>query len=155
MTSFEVHLMTLYTVRLPPGGLVFDYFVDAGSGAFTEWTTTVLEFTYDASAPYFQLVVPTVDTVRYSYVIDHLIDVNKPVFITGVTGTGKTVLGQISSRARTMFDEGGKGVVPVFINFSAQTPSIVTQSSIEGNLEKEAKEPSRRSRRQESHRLRR
>ena len=36
-------------------------------------------------------------------------------------------------------EDGGMGVVPIFLNFSAQTRSDVVQSSIEGKLEKKRK----------------
>lgn len=41
--------------------------------------------------PYTKLIVPTVDTVRYSFVTESVLDVARPVFLTGVTGVGKSV----------------------------------------------------------------
>jgi dynein heavy chain len=38
------------------------------------------------------LLVPTVDTVRYAYVIERVITKNFNVLLTGPTGTGKTVI---------------------------------------------------------------
>ena len=69
-----------------------------------------------------------------------LITVNKPVFMTGVTGTGKTVAVQNLLRKLEAFKEdGGLALVPVFVSFSAQTSSLVTQLTIEGKLEKKRK----------------
>ena len=81
------------------------------------------------NVPYFSLLVPTVDTMRYSYVIEFLIcegEAPKPVFVTGDTGVGKSVIIQkLLSRIQEP-----KGIVPVFLNFSAQTSSLSTQQSI-------------------------
>ena len=53
--------------NFPGGGLVFDYMVD-GSKAFPpefrNWTEVVPGFTYNKALPYFQMLVPTIDTVR-------------------------------------------------------------------------------------------
>jgi ATP-dependent protease Clp ATPase subunit len=38
------------------------------------------------------MIVPTVDTVRNSYIVDALLKIKKNVMIVGATGTGKTIL---------------------------------------------------------------
>ena len=48
------------------------------------------EFVYDPTTPYFNMLVPTVDTVRYSFIIDQLMSINKRVYLTGPSGTGKS-----------------------------------------------------------------
>mmetsp|Transcript_28190 Transcript_28190/g.33408 ORF Transcript_28190/g.33408 Transcript_28190/m.33408 type:complete len:2629 (+) Transcript_28190:1-7887(+) len=134
---------------LPPMGLVYDYFVDlgldsdgGGGGCFKEWTSILPSYTYDPALPYSQVMVPTVDTRRFSFVITSLITVMKPIFLTGVTGTGKTVMIQnlLSTLEPMPFeDPNGMGVIPIFVNFSAQTSSLITQQSIESKLEKKRK----------------
>lgn len=44
------------------------------------------------NAPFFKLVVPTMDTLRFSQLIDMLTPIDKPVFLTGITGTGKSMI---------------------------------------------------------------
>ena len=56
----------------------------------------------------------------------------KPVFVTGMTGVGKSMV--ISKTLSNMQQE--KDVVPIALNFSAQTGSLRTQSSIAEKLEK-------------------
>ena len=99
------------------------------------WADIVPNFVYDKSLPYFSLLVPTVETVRTSYCLDHLIEAKKFVFFTGVTGVGKSVIIQ---NALTGMQEP-KNINPVFINFSAQTSAFRTQMSIEEKLEKKTK----------------
>eukprot|EP00605_Chrysophyceae_sp_TOSAG23-4_P001498 GSChrysophyteH1.ASY1.ANO1.1642.1 assembled CDS len=102
---FGEHTRELFEELCTP----FDYYVDTKEGVFKNWTEIIPTFVYDAQAPYFDLMVPTADTTRFSYVMTHLIRVDKPCFITGVTGTGKTVA------------------------------SLVVQTSIESKLEKKRK----------------
>jgi dynein heavy chain len=125
---------------LPGGGTAFDYFIDIKENRFREWNEIVPAFKYDETLPYFSLVVPTTDTCRFSYIMRSLITVDKPVFITGVTGTGKTVAVQslLNSLVPMPYD-GGMGLLPIFMNFSAQSRSDVTQITIESKLEKKRK----------------
>lgn len=43
-------------------------------------------FNYDTEQPFFEILVPTIDTVRFNYLMQKLLDVDKPVFFTGGTG---------------------------------------------------------------------
>jgi dynein heavy chain len=135
---------------IPPMGRVFDYFVDlrpaadgsGGGGTFKEFSSILPAFAYDPALPYSQVMVPTVDSRRFSFVITALIRVMKPVFLTGVTGTGKTVVIQnlLKQLGPLPFeDPNGMGVLPVYVNFSAQTSSLITQLTIEQKLEKKRK----------------
>ena len=130
------------SLSLPSGGTVFDYYVDIKEGKFKEWADTVPAFVYDRTTPYFSMVVPTIDTSRFSYIMTALIAVDKPCFLTGVTGTGKTVAVSTlinGKHGTTAVSEGGLGINPIMMNFSAQTRSITTQTSIESKLEKKRK----------------
>lgn len=81
------------------------------------WTDIVPPFTYRKDVPYFQMLVPTIDTVRFSYLLDACLDVGRSVLFTGVTGVGKSV---ITVDALEALREK-KNLVPYTINFSAQT----------------------------------
>lgn len=59
---------------------------------------------YYFSFPFYKLIVPTVDTVRYSYLTTSLVAAHYPVLLVGPVGTGKTsvaqgVLGKLDTRA--------------------------------------------------------
>ncbi len=49
-------------------------------------------FNYDPKKSYFELIVPTKDTVCYSWLLKANIKMDNHVFFTGFTGTGKTIL---------------------------------------------------------------
>lgn len=62
-------------------------------------------------------------------------DVGKPAFVTGATGTGKSMIVQkfiADLRADDL-------AVPIELNFSAQTESKSTQANIEGKLMRKRK----------------
>ena len=53
------------------------------------WDKIIPTFSYDPEVPYFDLLVPTIDTVRYGYLMENLLDVRYSVLFTGTTGVGK------------------------------------------------------------------
>ena len=81
------------------------------------------------------MLVPTLDTVRYSFVMQLLSDVNRGALLIGESGTGKTavVLDFLNKCAAS------GSVVPFVIAMSAQTSSTQTQEMIELRLEKKRK----------------
>ena len=50
------------------------------------WVKIMPSFAFDNSVPFFEILVPTVDTVRFGYIMQKLAHVNKAVFFTGGTG---------------------------------------------------------------------
>ena len=51
----------------------------------------VKPYEHDPSASFAELIIPTPDSVRYTYLLETLVLHNKHVMMTGPTGTGKTV----------------------------------------------------------------
>ena len=79
--SSFMHNQFAKLVTLPSTGTVFDFFVDfkkvkggVGGGAgvpeMRAWASTVPSFTLNKSMPFFQMLVPTVDTVRFSFLLE-------------------------------------------------------------------------------------
>ncbi len=81
-----------------------------------------MDFIYNDQVPYFNLLVPTSETVRFSFILEKLISVEKSIYVTGATGTGKSVL--VSSTLREIRE--ALSVDPIYLIFSAQTKSDVT-----------------------------
>uniref|UniRef100_A0A9J8DK93 Dynein, axonemal, heavy chain 6 n=1 Tax=Cyprinus carpio carpio TaxID=630221 RepID=A0A9J8DK93_CYPCA len=99
------------------------------------WEKIIPCFSYNSEMPFFEMLVPTTDTVRYGYLMEKLLSVNHSVLFTGITGVGKSVV----ARALLNSVQEKAGYVPVYINFSAQTSSARTQEIIESKLEKKRK----------------
>lgn len=117
-------------VRLP--GNVFNSFVDVAEQKWVHWDTRVPAFEFDPELPYSQVVVPTMDTVKYAWLMETLLEIERSVFYTGVSGVGKTVI--IMDMFAQIKDT--KNVLPVCIGFSAQTNARKTQENIEAKLVK-------------------
>ncbi|KAL3884515.1 hypothetical protein ACJMK2_024650, partial [Sinanodonta woodiana] len=121
--------------KLPPGVDLWACYMDFETRRMDSWEKIVPAFKYNKEVPFFEMLVPTVDTVRYGYLLEKLLAVRHSVLYTGETGVGKSVIakGLLNSIAdRTNY-------VPIFINFSAQTSSKRTQEMIESKLEKKRK----------------
>ncbi|BFZ25685.1 hypothetical protein BsWGS_28724 [Bradybaena similaris] len=121
--------------KLPVTGDLWSYFVDYEARRMDTWEKIVPSFKYNPEESFFEMLVPTVDTVRFGYILDKLLSVGRSVLYTGGTGVGKSVIarGLLESIAER------QSYVPVFINFSAQTSSNRTQEMIESKLEKRKK----------------
>lgn len=53
------------------------------------WETIIPPFHYNSEQPFFEMLVPTTDTVRYGYLMEKLLSVRRSVLFTGGTGVGK------------------------------------------------------------------
>ncbi|CCI43009.1 unnamed protein product [Albugo candida] len=150
--TFVRDLFEMARLQLPSAETIMDYFPDCESRSLVSWKDVVPKFQYNAEIPYFQIIVPTTDTVRLSSILKLLIKHDRPAYITGVTGTGKTVVIQQileeMSRPACASDthlehsiaERMRPFVKTVINFSAQTSSLVTQLTIESKLEKKRRD---------------
>ena len=62
-------------VLLPQNSSAFDFFVDVKQDSqgmvadVQQWGSVLPAFAYDKRMPYFQMLVPTVDTVRFSFLL--------------------------------------------------------------------------------------
>lgn len=126
-------------VRIPPSRTLYDYFVDMEDNSFRLWSEIIPAFNFDRDVPYFQMLVPTPDNIRYNFLIRNRIRFSSPCYITGVTGSGKTVVIQNLLRELQCDSDAAQKYLAVTLNFSAQTSSLVTQNTIEGKLEKKRK----------------
>ena len=88
LSEFEIQTFHI-TLQLPGSGDLFSYFVDFDTRRLEPWEKIIPSFKYSADIPYFDLLVPTVDTVRYGFLMEKLLAINRSVMYTGTTGVGK------------------------------------------------------------------
>ncbi|KAM8878755.1 dynein axonemal heavy chain 6 isoform 3-T3 [Spinachia spinachia] len=121
--------------KLPKNESLWNVYMDFSLKRLVRWDNIIPPFKYNEEQRFFEILVPTTDTVRYGYLMEKLLSVRRSVLFTGSTGVGKSVVARgllngIQERA---------GYLPVYINFSAQTSSARTQEIIESKLEKKRK----------------
>lgn len=65
--------------------MVYDYYCDLHKfpPEFRQWSDRVTTFVYKKETPFFQILVPTVDTARFSYLLETCLDVQRSVLLTG------------------------------------------------------------------------
>ncbi|KAK1121659.1 hypothetical protein K0M31_009971 [Melipona bicolor] len=126
-----------YIFVMPRDGLVFDYrFIKEGKGKWKLWSDELLDTPpIPRDIPVNQIIVPTIETIRYTALFRLLVANGKPVLFVGPTGTGKSVY-----TIDFLLKKNNPAVnKPLIINFSAQTTANQTQDTIMGKLDRRRK----------------
>jgi len=110
----------------------FVYNRRAGSGQWVNWMTTEPAYKIPDGAQFHNIIVPTVETVRTSWLLDMLITHHQHVLCSGSTGTGKTV--GITNKLLRGLDRAV--YLPLMLAFSARTSAAQTQDIIDGKLDR-------------------
>eukprot|EP00796_Vickermania_ingenoplastis_P004622 gene4627-3332_t len=137
MESFDTMARTVLetVLRIPNHGFVYDFMIDFNTRMLIPWESKLSDFVYDEKTPFFDILVPTVDTVRYSYIAKTLIQCGRPILFNGQTGVGKSVI-----MADTLFSNKEEmNLAIISFQFSAQTSSERTQELIETKLKQKRK----------------
>ncbi|KMR01925.1 dynein heavy chain axonemal [Lasius niger] len=114
---------------------VYEYYVDTRLRTFILWEEKLSQaWKFQPGLPFYKIIVPTVDTIRYDYVVSSLLSNGFPVLVVGPVGTGKT--SNIHS-VLELLDDTKYAVL--LVNMSAQTTSNNIQDAIESRLEKRTK----------------
>ncbi|XP_055503511.1 dynein axonemal heavy chain 12 [Leucoraja erinacea] len=118
-------------------GLVYDYMYEfKGRGHWVHWNESIKNINLgDKTTKVQDIIVPTMDTVRYTYLLDFCITSGKPLLFVGHTGTGKSLYVQ----DKLMNNLNKELYVPFFINFSARTSANQVQTIIMSRLDKRRK----------------
>ncbi|XP_054992649.1 dynein axonemal heavy chain 1 [Sorex araneus] len=138
------------SLLFPEEGLVFDYRLDdagisnvneeeeeeedAKQVSWVKWMNGSMPFTMAPDTNYCDIIVPTMDTVRMSYLLGMLLTSHKPVLCIGPTGTGKTL-----TIADKLLRNLPVEYISHFLTFSARTSANQTQDLIDSKLDKRRK----------------
>ncbi|XP_072521546.1 dynein axonemal heavy chain 1 [Salminus brasiliensis] len=133
----------------PEEGLVYDYQLDdAGISNLNEdeedakrrkvqwvnWMKYAADVVITPETSYSDIIVPTADTVRMSFLMDMLLANKKPVLCVGPTGTGKTL-----TMSNKLLNNMSAEYITHFLMFSARTSANQTQDYIDSKLDKRRK----------------
>lgn len=96
-----------------------------------------------------QMVVPSADTVRFSYLLETCLDVGRSVLFAGITGVGKSVIAgaalhSLAAKSGSLLGDAPSSrvagrLLTHTVVFSAQTSSSDVQFAIESKLDKKRK----------------
>ncbi|KXJ11002.1 Dynein heavy chain 1, axonemal [Exaiptasia diaphana] len=148
------------SMPFPPQGLVYDYkledggvslkdgdddedeekakvietFEPTGEIKWSNWMDGQLELNISQDTKYSDIIVPTMDLVRGSFILEKLVVNHQKVLCVGPTGSGKTLC-----IADKLLNKMPQAFLSHFLNFSARTSANQTQDIIDGKLDKRRK----------------
>uniref|UniRef100_K3W7Q8 Uncharacterized protein n=1 Tax=Globisporangium ultimum (strain ATCC 200006 / CBS 805.95 / DAOM BR144) TaxID=431595 RepID=K3W7Q8_GLOUD len=128
MLANNCHLM------MPLHGLVYDYCYSLKDHKWMPWMDTISPYKIPLNTSFADIVVPTADSVRNTFLLDSLMKTGKHVLMVGGTGTGKTV-----NITRYLMSLPADVIIPIPISFSAQTSANQTQDLLDSKMEKRRK----------------
>jgi len=119
---------------LPDNANFYDYIYQAegdNEGKWAKWLDWAPPYAVGRNVEYQNIVVPTIDSIRLTYTFATLILRQKHVIVAGNTGTGKSVYVTL-----WLQKDAGDAVLPLFVNFSAQTGVNQVQDLLDSKFEK-------------------
>lgn len=131
-----VKVMGPELMNLPEHVSLYDYVVHRPSMKFITWTHLVPNFIYNPELPYFDLVVPTAESVALKTILSLLTSTSQHVLVNGVTGTGKS-LGLLSFISESLKGDNPSSKWEYFTTvLSAQSKAKDLEDRLESKLYK-------------------
>jgi len=96
---------------------------DKPSGKWAAWVKTAPEVPIPDNAQYTDIIVPTVDTIRYTFLIDVFVQGRINFLFVGPTGTGKT--SYIKRHVRAVADQEDSQWVYLFMYVPRRPSQII------------------------------
>ncbi|NXF29028.1 DYH10 protein, partial [Nyctibius bracteatus] len=120
-----------------PGQLptLYDFHFDGVQKKWVPWMKLVPEYIHKPQVKFLDILVPTVDTTRTTWLLEQMVKIKRPVVLVGESGTSKTATTQ------NFLNNLNKDLnVLLVINFSSRTTSMDIQRNLETNVEKRTKD---------------
>lgn len=68
----------------------YEYFLDVEKKMWIPWNTLVAKYEHNPTIRFNEILVPTVDSTRITWLLNLMTIVKRPVILIGETGTSKT-----------------------------------------------------------------
>ncbi|KAJ3114591.1 Dynein heavy chain 10, axonemal [Phlyctochytrium bullatum] len=132
-----VHTAAAISVGQLPGSdkSLYDYHFDTTELQWISWSHYVPSYEHNRNVAFHEILVPTMDTIKHTYLLEKLVAIKRPVLFVGEVGTSKTVT--VSNFLRQL--PADKNLL-LNINFSSRTTSLDVQRNLEVNVEKRTKD---------------
>jgi len=127
----EVMTANKAKMPFPDAGTVYDYQFDQKELMWTNWMKTQPAFELDNALPFVEKIIPTKDSICYTYLIKTLVENRFHVLAVGDTGTAKSV-----TIRRTLKFNLLENIDAIMTGFSAQTSANMTQDIIDDKFDK-------------------
>jgi dynein heavy chain len=109
---------------------IFDFYFDM-KREWVNWKDEVKQYETPEGIKFSKILVPTVDTKKYSYILNLMVLHKFPCMFVGESGTAKSVI--ISNYIGSLSSDH---YMKLEINFSSRTTSRDLQANLEDNIEK-------------------
>ncbi|XP_071880489.1 dynein axonemal heavy chain 10 isoform X1 [Anas platyrhynchos] len=120
-----------------PGQLptLYDFHFDGIQKKWVPWMKLVPEYIHNPQKKFLDILVPTVETTRTTWLLEQMVKIKHPVVLVGESGTSKTATTQnfLSNLNKDLN-------MLLVINFSSRTTSMDIQRNLETNVEKRTKD---------------
>ena len=122
-------------LALPTAGCLHDYVYSPKEPRWRLWTDLLPDADIPRGAAYSSIIVPTVASAQFDYIVRTLVDFRITTCVCGPTGTGKSVY-----MNRLLFKTLDQDVYKAIgIGFSARTSAMRTQSQVDQRLDRRRK----------------
>uniref|UniRef100_A0AAY5K1P1 AAA+ ATPase domain-containing protein n=1 Tax=Esox lucius TaxID=8010 RepID=A0AAY5K1P1_ESOLU len=114
---------------------LYDFHFDETKKKWDTWSSLVTRYVHNPDVKFIDILVPTVDTTRASWLLEQMVKIKRPVILVGESGTSKTATTQNFLKNLNM-----DTTMMLTINFSSRTTSMDLQRNLEASVEKRTKE---------------
>ncbi|XP_030074215.1 dynein axonemal heavy chain 10 [Microcaecilia unicolor] len=120
-----------------PGQLptIYDFHFDGNEKKWIPWNRLVPKYLHKPDEKFIDILVPTVDTTRTTWLLEQMVQIRHPVVLVGESGTSKTATTQ-----NLLKNLNSETTMPLTINFSSRTTSMDIQRNLEASVEKRTKD---------------
>jgi dynein heavy chain len=128
---FDQFLRQVAQTMLPQN--LYDNVYDIKTQKLDFWDKRVPEYNPPTDGRFSSILVPTMDTTRYSWLLNQVIQLKKPVLFCGDSGTAKTVT--VFSAFQQLDPET---YIYLNVNFSSRTSSLDFQNIVHENIDRKS-----------------